>query len=327
MGHDIDFSTGKPAIAYVGETPWHGLGEELPRGQPIETWLKAAKLDWELKRLPVQYLVEGKLRTMDDRFVLVRSDTSAALSVVSPDYQIVQPKEVLGFFRDLVEEFGYSLETAGALNGGRKFWALAKTGRTAAVGGNGKDELAAYVLLATSCDKTLATTAAFTSVRVVCQNTLFFAMDDVRKRKRPAKKVSHNFHFDSTQVKKDLGLIDAAWSAFMEQAAKMAAHRMETKEAASFFETLLVPAISKPLTQKSLREHEALMGLFTAAPGQDLVTAKGTLWGAINATTYYVDHVRKKSAGDRLDSSWFGVGAALKDKAWVTATNLLDSRN
>ena len=86
----------------LAREPWHGLGEKLPEGQPIEVWLKAARLEWELKRLPVQYLVDGRLRTMDDRFVLVRSDTHAALSVVSDDYQIVQPKEVLEFYRDLV---------------------------------------------------------------------------------------------------------------------------------------------------------------------------------------------------------------------------------
>jgi len=98
MAHDIDQSTGKPAIAYVGEKPWHGLGEELPVGQPIETWLHAARLDWELKRLPVQYLVDGVHRTMEDKFVLARSDTHEALSIVSSDYQIVQPREVLEFY-------------------------------------------------------------------------------------------------------------------------------------------------------------------------------------------------------------------------------------
>jgi hypothetical protein len=66
-----------------------------------------------------------------------------------------------------------------------------------------------------------------------------------------------------------------------------------------------------------------LMGLFSSAPGQDFVTAKNTLWGAVNAATYYVDHVRKKSAGDRLDSSWFGAGSALKDKTWAAASKLL----
>jgi hypothetical protein len=107
MPHEIDVSTGKPAIAYVGETPWHGLGEKLAVDQPIETWLKAARLEWKLERLPVQYLVSGRLRTMEDRFVLVRSDTGVALSTVSGDYQVVQPKEVLEFYRDLMNLYGY----------------------------------------------------------------------------------------------------------------------------------------------------------------------------------------------------------------------------
>jgi hypothetical protein len=94
MPHDIDCSTGKPAIAYVGETPWHGLGERLAEGQSIEVWIKAARLNWELKMLPVHYLIDGTVRGMDDRFVLARSDTGAALSIVSGEYQIVQPKEV-----------------------------------------------------------------------------------------------------------------------------------------------------------------------------------------------------------------------------------------
>ena len=32
MAHEIDSSTGVPAIAYLGEKPWHGLGEKLPEG-------------------------------------------------------------------------------------------------------------------------------------------------------------------------------------------------------------------------------------------------------------------------------------------------------
>jgi hypothetical protein len=75
---------------------------------------------------------------MDDRFVLVRSDTHAALSVVSSHYQIVQPREVLEFYRELMMLYGYTLETAGALDGGRK---------SAADDGEKQDELAAYVLL------------------------------------------------------------------------------------------------------------------------------------------------------------------------------------
>src|SRR5262249_42268235 len=143
MSHDIDFSTGEPAIAYVGETPWHKLGEKLQEGQSIGEWVRAARLDWDLERLPVQYSFDGTLRTMNDRLVLVRSDTGTALSVVSGDYQIVQPKEVLEFYRDLVNYYGYALETAGALDGGRKIWALARTGKTWDAHGAYGDTLAA----------------------------------------------------------------------------------------------------------------------------------------------------------------------------------------
>jgi phage/plasmid-like protein (TIGR03299 family) len=323
MAHEIDLSTGRPAIAYVGEEPWHGLGEKLPEGASIDTWLRAARLEWELERLPVQYLVDGRVRTMDDRFVLVRSDNHAALSIVSGDYQIVQPREVLEFYKGLVELYGYKLETSGALDGGRKVWALARTGITGAADSGGRDELAAYVLLATSCDKTLATTAASTSIRVVCQNTLFFAMEDIKMERRPQVKVPHNLRFDADRVKEELGLMDKAWSGFIAKVHRMAGYQMKPDAASSFFEDLLLQKNGKALSNKARREHEAIFALLGSAPGQDLSSAKDTLWGAVNTVSYYTDHVRSGSAGDRLDSAWFGAGYALKEKAWAKANVLV----
>jgi phage/plasmid-like protein (TIGR03299 family) len=321
MAHEIDFSTGNPAIAYAGERPWHGFGEKLDAGQSIEAWLKAARLEWDLKRLPVQYLVAGGLKTMDDRFVLVRDDTDEALSVVSADYQVVQPKQILEFYRDLVGQYGYTLETAGALNGGRKVWALAKTGVDGSAGQNGEDRLAAYLLLATSCDKTLATTVAFTSIRVVCQNTLSFAASDVKSNKRLNLKVPHTLRFDADQIKKSLGLVEGAWSGFIKQVQKMVQYRLNGDGASQFFETVLRQGDSKVLSLRAQREQQTLMALLKSAPGQDLSTARDTVWGAVNAVTYYADHVR--SGAERLDSSWFGAGAVLKERAWAKASDLV----
>lgn len=323
MAHEIDLSTGAPAIAYVGEKPWHGLGHELPQNQPIETWLKAARLEWELQRLPVQYLVNGSLCTMDDRFALVRNDTHAALSIVSEKYQIVQPRQILEFYRDLVNLFGYRLETAGALDGGRKVWALAQTALTSTVDDGAEDELGAYLLLATSCDKTLATTAAFTSVRVVCRNTLFFAMEDNKRERRLQVKVPHNHRFDANEVKDQLGLLDHAWSSFVAKLRRMARHRMNTAEASSFFRELLLPKNAKDLSNRAEREHRSIISLLDSAPGQNFKSAKGTVWGAVNAVTYYVDHVRSGAGGDRLDNAWFGAGYTLKDRAWMAASRIV----
>ena len=324
MSHDLDHTTGKPAMAYVGETPWHGLGEELSPNQPIEAWLKAARLEWHLERLPVQYLVDGKIRTMPDRFVLARSDTRDALSVVSGDYQLVQPKEVLEFYRDLVSDFGYSLETAGALNGGRKVWALASTGVTDHVGDCDTDPMKLYVLLATSCDKTLATTAAFTSVRVVCQNTLFFALDDVKSQGRKHIKVPHTRRFEMQDVKQQLGLINVSWSTFLKQIRAAAAHKMDDAKVAEFFDRVLGRKLPQPLSAKAERDHINMMSLYRSAPGQDTQTAKGTLWGAVNAVTYYADHVRAGGVVERLDSAWFGAGNSLKERAWTEAEKMIE---
>jgi hypothetical protein len=41
--------------------------------------------------------------------------------------------EILHFYKDLTEQSGFELETAGVLKGGKKFWALAKTGQTSAL--------------------------------------------------------------------------------------------------------------------------------------------------------------------------------------------------
>ncbi len=260
--------------------------------------------------------------------LLARSGTQAALSVVSGDYQVVQPKAVLEFYRDLVEQRGYPLETAGALAGGRKVWALARTGLVAGVADDAADKLGAYVLLATSCDKTLATTVTFTSVRVVCQNTLSFAVRDMKKGNRRSIKVAHSLRFDPAQIKNDLGLMDESWEKFKQQLTPMAGQQLSKGDAEQFFLSLIQSDKEAKEGKISDRKHKELMQLmsfYRHAPGQSLPAAKDTLWGAVSAVTYYVDHFRL-SSGDRLDSAWFGTGAALKEKAWEKALEMTQSQ-
>ena len=182
-------------MAYAGATPWHGLGNNLPQKQPIEVWQREAGMDWQIKESPVRFMADsigtlGSIHSFDEQKVLYRSDTKEALSVVSQRYQVVQPKEVLEFYRDLTQVAGYELETAGVLKGGKKFWALARTGQSSALKGN--DLVQGYLLLATSCDGTLATTATPTTVRVVCNNTLSIAVNGASQ----AIKVPHSTRFD-----------------------------------------------------------------------------------------------------------------------------------
>ena len=110
MAHALSIrQTGKAEMAYVGKTPWHKLGQQLPPGASLEVWSQAAGMDWMIESSPVQFTVNGQMHEMPDRVVLYRSDNQFALSSVSRWYKPVHPGEVLGFFRDLTDAAGLPL--------------------------------------------------------------------------------------------------------------------------------------------------------------------------------------------------------------------------
>lgn len=46
-------------MAYVGQTPWHGLGNQLTTNQPLEVWAKQAGLDWQIEESPVRLVTNA----------------------------------------------------------------------------------------------------------------------------------------------------------------------------------------------------------------------------------------------------------------------------
>lgn len=312
------------AMAYIGNEPWHGLGQRLSPNQPIERWQRDAGMDWQIREAPVLFNAnqdEGSilnLRSNADTKVLYRSDNLEPLSVVSKRYQTVQPKEVLEFYRELVAAGGFELETAGVLKGGKKLWALAKTGQEAIL--KGGDKVMAYLLLATSSDGTLATTAQFTSIRVVCNNTLQLAVAD----SKVSVKVPHSTKFDPILVKRELGLGLSAWDRFNDSIKLLAERKVNRFETMNFLvEVLGDPALPLNL-QPNQKAIQNVYSLFSGAgKGADMASANGTAWGLLNGITEHVDsHRRSMSQDHRLDSAWFGVGAQIKAKAFESAMAL-----
>ncbi|WP_233827763.1 DUF932 domain-containing protein [Paraburkholderia sp. ZP32-5] len=315
------------SMAYRGETPWHGLGNQLSAKQPIEIWARQAGMDWTIESADVRFVATppgsgfGSIHAFPEQRVLYRSDTKAPLSVVSSRYRVVQPREILEFYRDLTEVGGFELETAGVLKDGKKLFALARTGQSVSL--RGRDEVNGYLLLATACDGTLATTAQFTSVRVVCNNTLQIALGD----SAGCVKVPHRSRFDAQAVKRQLGIAISSWDGFMVRMKALADRKVNDAAAEAFFRRVLTyPAsssVSMPATNDSaIRAVQALYaGL---GMGADLSSACGSLWGALNAITEFIDHRRRARSEDhRRDAAWFGAGAAIKQRAWDEAMKLV----
>lgn len=309
MAHEIaTMIDGRSAMAYVGDAPWHNLGQQLTKGASIDTWIKEAGMDFTIAGAEVLYQDQHKnLMPQGSKQVLYRQDTGVPLGVVGNKYRVVQPVEVLEFFRDLVEEQGFELETAGVLFGGAKYWALARTGQEVKLGNN--DVLKDYLMLATACDGTLKTTARRTSVRVVCNNTLNQANKDAIND----IKISHATNFNSGDVKVELGLrdIDTEWDKFAANAKQLSETKMTDSQAIRFVQSLF-----KDTSEKGNTQTGKVLQLYSGqGKGSDYDSAKGTAWGVLNAVTEQLDWHQGKNQDRRLEAAWLYGGVSLKTAA------------
>lgn len=321
MAHHLSlFGNGHAEMAFAGAKPWHGLGQEVQQGASLEEWLDQAHMQWSYKESVAQF-TNGELREYPDYKVLYRSDNNKPLSVVSDRYKVVQPKEIVEFFRSLVEREGFTIETLGALKEGRRIWALANTNIENDV--LGSDRLKAHLLLITSCDGSLATTAKFVSTRVVCWNTQAIALHNEAGQ---AVKVRHNTVFNPNQVKEEMGLVGAkAFDHFLGNMRALTKVNMSQKDAESFVASLLPASTGGTKDVRESKSFLKIMGLFNGeAKGSDLPGVSGTAWGLLNAVTEYTDHhVRARTQENRFDSSMFGLGANMKASAEAALLELV----
>lgn len=318
MAHQLSIrEDGKVELGFLNSRSniWHGLGSELTPGSSIETWQTEAGMDWTAESTKVLFAPnpQESLKTFPGRQVLYRSDSLKELSIVSEDFKVVQPAEVLEFFRDLTEVHGMTLSTAGCLYGGRRFWALAETNMTAqAVPG---DDIKGYLLFITSVDGTLSSQAKFVSERVCCANTLAIALNETTQR---VVRKTHRSVWDSNQVKIDLGLLNKSWEGFMTDLRMLSERELSDIEVKRFFQKTLFDPKKDESSQGWGVERKVsdLMILYTGGAGSEF--SYGTAYGALNAVTDYFTHGRGK---ERSTDSKFMRGYYTNDniKAQVMA--------
>ena len=91
---------------------------------------------------------------------------------------------------------------------------------------------------------------------------------------------------------------------------------MPKLDADAFVTELLTPYHSSKMELTATRGYRRIMELFNGqALGATIPGVAGTRWAMLNAVTELVDHERGRSANTRIESAWFGTGAALKNRA------------
>lgn len=186
MAHNINYNdkTGKYSFFSVNENAWHGLGQVVEQYPTSGEAIRHAGLDFEVAKSPLFTKSSGIIQSadsieigsteleVDGSFANIRTDNNTVLGVVGRDYQIVQNREAFSFFDAIVGGGdGILYETAGALGKGERIFITAKFPDYIRVG-KGDDVTEKYIFLTTSHDGSGSITAAFTPIRIVCQNTL-----------------------------------------------------------------------------------------------------------------------------------------------------------
>jgi len=318
MAHNLNYNeqTEKHSFFSVKEKAWHGLGQIVADYPTSAEAIRYAGLDYEVEKRPLftntlvndlAELDEGVFPKTDvpNYFATVRNDNNAVLGVVGKDYEVVQNADAFQFFDAIVGGGdGIKYETAGALGKGERIFITAKLPDHIKVGK--QDLIEQYLFLTTSHDGFGSITAAFTPVRIVCNNTLNAAMrnhsNGIKIRHTASAndrlKQAHTLMSISHAVAQELEEVFNHWTkiriADAEVKKLIQLAMAPNKEVINNLRLGLDDQLSTTYTNIVDNAFAYAMGNST----QQMETTAGTVFGAYNAITGYYQNVRNFKDGD-----------------------------
>jgi phage/plasmid-like protein (TIGR03299 family) len=345
MAHNINYNskTGNYSFFSVKEKAWHGLGQIVEQYPTSGEAIKHAGLDYEVAKSPLYTKCSSFINTTNgiemgsnelvvpDSFATIRTDNNTVLGVVGKDYQIVQNREAFSFFDAIVGgSDGILYETAGALGQGERIFITAKLPGYIRVG-NGDDVTQKYIFLTTSHDGSGSITAAFTPIRIVCQNTLNASLRSMSNVVRIRHTSGAKQRLDDAH--KVMGLADTLSTQLEGIFNNWAKVKVTDNEVKKMIQLALCPnKETLDLIKKGAEDEISTVFKNTVKDAfayamvsdtQQMETTKGTLFGVYNAVTGYYQNVRSyKDSEAKLQSIVMGGTAQLKSqKAFELCTS------
>jgi len=283
MAHMID------TLAWHGETPWHGLGRQLPKLATVDEMIRFGGLDWQVVPRPLFQADEAGTGASVLGFkALTRSDRpEVTLSVVSESYGVVQNGEALSLAAAAVGDGTACAEVAGALDEGRRVFVVLNL--PAAGFDVAGEHVASYVVCYAGHDGSTSVGFRFTPVRVVCQNTLSAALGGAT----PHEMTFRHTRNAADRVAKAAEMVATArdyFGTFHATALHLVKQRMSLDTAAEFAERLF-PTYRNAAQETVIPVNQRkLVELFRFQGDRGDHKIAGTRWGFYNAVTALLDH-------------------------------------
>lgn len=324
MADNIYFNeqTGQHSFFSIKEKPWHGLGQIVSDYPTSVEALQFAGLDYVVGKHKLytqcnEY--ENPQIAVPDYFATIRTDTDTVLGVVGKDYEVVQNTDAFSFFDAIVGGDGIQYETAGALGKGERIFITAKLPSYIKVGRD--DLIEQYLFLTTSHDGYGSITAAFTPIRIVCNNTLNAAIHNHTN----SIKIRHTANAKERleQAHKVMGISNQLSIQLEEVFNDWTKVRITDPELQQLIRLAMVPNKEVLQNIQACKWNElstCFNNMFNAvyeyaltSPTQQTETTVGTLFGAYNAVTGYFQNVRSyKDDEAKLKSLLYGGTAQIK---------------
>lgn len=331
MAHNININQfGRASFASAREMAWHGLGTITDGAMTSEEALELAGLNYEVKKapayaaLPTTYVSpEGKMEDtvimepVEGTFITYRTDTKETFGPVGKKYTVVQNAEAFNFFDAIVGRGEAIYETAGALGKGESVFITAKLPDHISVPG---ELIEKYIMLSLTHDAKSSIIGGFTPVRVVCNNTLNYAMGYNGKKLLNRVSIRHtaSAHDKLNEAHKLMGIANQLTNELGQVWTFMKKKTIKDIQVQDLFKSLV-------LTQEEMDEKTGISAqkanqlndmwkFYNIGVGQEGII--GTAFGAYNAVSGYYQNVKASSNPEGLlKSNMFGGNAMQVSKA------------
>lgn len=355
------------------ERAWHGLGQTYDRPLSVIEAIEGCRANFNVGLQPIigvspqlENAINGNFVVGDDAFKMIdgkqfvdanmlrdliiegrkstmRLDLNETLGVVSDSYGVVQYKEAFDFI-DLMTtgELGGetpTIESAGLLGHGERLFITAKFPEPIRVANNSNDLIDMYIVFTTSHDGTGAVTCMVTPVRVVCNNTLNYAMQhnsgkvSWRHSKHVASRIDLTKKDNARMAYNALGLYSEYKQYFEESLEALAKIRVNDKQAEEIIaKSVLSSDVFKIYSQNNnsmdsedipTRSKNIMFNIMDAlhsGVGQSELQGGTGLWLVNGLTTYYQNNMSWKDNEKKFNAILEG---SVQDKLQSTYNNVL----
>jgi phage/plasmid-like protein (TIGR03299 family) len=333
MAHQ--FSSG---AFFHGKAAWHGLGHVVEGTLPAREAFALGEADWEVIASPI---FDPTGTPINGYRAITRGDNGKVLSVQKESYTVVQNEQLIKLAEALHEDA--EISAVCVLDEGRKVTFTAKINGAEGEVVNG-DPIHQYLIGATSHDGSIAFQTLFSPIRVVCNNTLSAALGHAERTNATAKgkriSIRHTTNCNAMidRLPEIIDMKRQQFTAGLEELEAMANKSCTSAQFAEYCRNIFADQLTgsvndkrgdkttaRPKTLADLPQWDSIANKFAGEGiGFDIKGVQGTYWGAYNAITEWVTHEAGRGDGieaarRRLESQWWGSGAATLTKAHALA--------